>query len=342
MSQRESTRAYEYGKAGLLAACLVITCALFCQASAESKADSPEEEFALKIYMPREVTVKNSSLSLGQVSIIRGNAILAAKASKIALGRISAPGQKIVLDRPTLLSRLACSGIPISRVKLTGAEKITVKQLYKTVSGDQFVSLARAFLKSNSRPGSPCRWDPIHTPKGFAVTGPAKDLTFTPRLVASTIKNQAKVEITMLSGGKKICVRKVTFTLKYSCRQAVAKADIAVGEIISQENVKIEEKLSHYPEPTDWKPPFGLIAKRRLLANAVIRPQMIGPVQAPIIVKRNQTVVIRIESSSFVITATGTALQDGKVGEHIKVRNADSRRVIIAKINADGSVKPVF
>ncbi len=342
MSQRKSTRAYECGKAGLPVACLVMTCALFCQASARSKPDSLEKDYDLKIYMPREVTVKDSSLSLGQISIIRGDASLGAKAGKIALGRISVPGQKIVIDRTTLLSRLACNGIPISRVKLTGAEKITVKQLYKTVTGDQFVSLASSFLKGNSSRGSAYRWDPIHIPKDFAVTGPAKDITFSPRLVRSAMKNQAKVEITLLSDGKKICVRQVTFALKYSCRRAVAKVDIATGEVISRENVKIEEKLSNYPEPTGWKPPFGLVAKRRLSANAVIRPQMVGPVRAPIIVKRNQSVLIRIESPGFLITAAGTALQDGKAGEHVKVRNADSRRVIIAKINADGSVEPLL
>ena len=342
MNQRKSTRAYECGKAALLAACLVLTCTLFCQAYAQNKVDSLEKDFDLKIYLPREVTVKDSSLSLGQVSIIRGDASLGVKAGKIELGRISVPGQKIVLDRSTLLSRLACNGIPISRVKLTGAEKITVKQLYKTVSGDQFVSLASSFLKGNSSGGSACRWDPIHIPKDFAVPGPAKDITFSPRLARSTVKNQAKVEIALLSGGKNICAREVAFTLRYGCRRAVAKADIAAGQIISQENVKIEEELSNYPEPAGWKSPFGLVARCRLPANAAIRPQMVGPVKAPIIVKRNQNVVIRIESPGFLITAAGTAMQDGKAGEHVKVRNADSQRVIIAKINSDGSVEPVL
>ncbi len=342
MSQGNSTRAYECGKAGLLVACLVMTCALFCQASAQSKSDSLEKDYDLKIYMPREVTIKGSSLSLGQVSIIRGDKSLTAKAGKIALGRISLPGQKIVVDRPTLLSRLACSGIPISKVKLTGAEQITVKQHYQTVSGDQFVSLASSFLKGRSVQGSACRWDPIYTPKDFAVPAAARDLEFSKRLVPSRVKNQAKVEIVLLAAGKKVAAREVTFALRYACRQAVAKVDIATGETISQENVKIEEKLSNYPEPAGWKSPYGLVAKRRLQANAVIRPQMVGPVRAPIIVKRNQSVVIRIESPGFVITASGTALQDGKAGEHVKVRNADSQRVIITQINSDGSVRPVL
>ncbi|KPK45168.1 MAG: hypothetical protein AMJ65_00745 [Phycisphaerae bacterium SG8_4] len=342
MSQRDNTSTYEYVKRRLLAACLVTTCTLLCQASAENRADSPKEDFDLKIYLPREVTVRDSSLSLAQVTIIRGDASLGAKAGKIELGRISVPGQKVVIERSTLLSRLACNGIPVSRVKLTGAEKIAVKQLYKTVSGDQFVSLASSFLTSNTGRDSARQWDPIHAPKDFVVSGPAKDIKFSARLAPSNVKNQAKVEIDLLSGGKKIAVREVTFTLRYRSRQAVSKIDIAAGQILSQENVKIEERLSDRPEPAGWKPPFGLVAKRPLPANMAIRPQMAGPVRAPIIVRRNQTVLIRIESPGFLITAAGTALQDGKAGEHVRVRNVDSRRVIIAKINADASVEPVL
>ncbi len=35
-------------------------------------------------------------------------------------------------------------------------------------------------------------------------------------------------------------------------------------------------------------------------------------------------------------------MQEGRAGEYIKVRNVDSRRVISAKVNKDGTVEPVF
>jgi flagella basal body P-ring formation protein FlgA len=342
MSTGRSTRAYGYGRARLFAACAVMTCSLFCQAWADSNAQNLQKDLRLKIYLPREVTVKDSSLSLGQISIVRGSESLAARANKIAIGRFSLPGQEIVIDRHMVLSRLACNGIPTYRVTLTGAEKITVKQKFQIVRGDQLVSVASSFIKGHCPQDSGSQWNAIRTPKDFAVPGAAKSITFSPRLVRSTVKNQARVEIAVLSGVEKIGVREVTFTLKYSCRQAVAKVDVAAGATISADNVRIEEELSNYPEPAGWKPPFGLVAKRLLPANAVIRPQMVGPVRAPIIVKRNQSVLIRIESLGFLITAAGTALQDGKAGEHVKVRNADSRRIIIAKINADGSAEPVL
>jgi flagella basal body P-ring formation protein FlgA len=42
------------------------------------------------------------------------------------------------------------------------------------------------------------------------------------------------------------------------------------------------------------------------------------------------------------VSASGKALQRGCAGEKIKVQNIDSNRIIVAKINEDGSVEPVF
>jgi flagella basal body P-ring formation protein FlgA len=147
----------------------------------------------------------------------------------------------------------------------------------------------------------------------------------------------------VLSDGKKIGVCEVIFGLKYNFRQAVTKVDIPAGAVISPENVKIEKTTSNYPESSNnWRLPYGLIAKRRVPAKTVLRPNMLGPVKSPIIAKRNQKVVIRIDGPGFLITALGKAMQDGRAGEYIKVRNADSQRIILVKVKEDGSVEPVF
>ena len=43
-----------------------------------------------------------------------------------------------------------------------------------------------------------------------------------------------------------------------------------------------------------------------------------------------------------MVTAVGMALQEGRTGECVKVRNTDSSRVIVCKVNADGTVEPVL
>ena len=342
MSLRKNTKAQRYKNTGIFAACVVMTFALFCPASANNKTSDSQKGSYLKIYMPREVTVKDSNLSLGQVSIIQGGASLVAKAGKIALGRISVPGQKIVIDRPMVLSRLASNGISASKVTFTGSEKITVKQQNHTISSSEFVSLANSFLENNPPGDSACRWNLIRKPKDFIVSAGSKDISISPRLVQTGSKNQVRIEIAVLSGTNKIGVCQVTFALIYDRQQAVTKIDIPAGGIISPENTKIETTASNDPEPSNWKPPYGLIVKRRLPVNTVLRQNMLGPLKSPVIVKRNQNVVIRIEKPGFLITAVGKTMQDGRAGEYIKVRNMDSQRIILARIREDGNVEPVL
>jgi len=342
MSNKKSTRTQGHKGVRILVSCMFMTCAIFCQTSVSTQADNTKKDSALQVYLPREITVKDSCLSLGQVGIIRGKESLVSKASKIALGRISVPGQKIVINRAMVLSRLASNGIPASKVTFTGAEKITVQQQEQTIRSIEFVKLASSFLEKNPPVVSACGFNPIRRPKDFIITGSSKDIRLSPRLVQNRARNQAKVEITILSGSKKIDVREVTFGLTYNAAQAVTKVDIPAGAVISPENVKIEKTISNYPESSNWRPPYGLIAKRQIPAKTVLRPNMLGPVKLPIIAKRNQKVVIRIDRPGFLITAFGKAMQDGRAGEYIKVRNVDSQRIILVRVNEDGSVVPVF
>jgi flagella basal body P-ring formation protein FlgA len=345
MSRRKSTRAQEHKMIGTLVACALMSCALFCRVSANTDANDLQKESVLKLYLPREVTIKDDTINLGEVSIIGSNPRkggLAAKAIKIPLGRITMPGQEIVIERSMILSRLACNGIPASKVTLTGAKKITVRRQQKIIKGSEFVELASAFLKKNPPAGSACQWKAIRVPKDLAVPEKGKDIKLSPRLAKSTAKNQAKIRIAVVQNGKQIGECEVTFRLKYNCHRAVALVDIPAGAVISSKNVKIESTISSRPEAVNWKPPYGLIAKRALAANTVLGPHLVGPIKPAVIVGRNQNVVIRIEKPLLVVTAMGKTMQEGRIGEYIKVRNLNSQRIILAKVKEDGTVEPVF
>jgi flagella basal body P-ring formation protein FlgA len=301
-----------------------------------------QEDVTLRVYLPREVAVEGSVPSLGQVAIIRGSESLVAKAGKIALGRISMPGQGIVVDRSVVLSRLACNGIPGSVVSLSGAEKTTVKRKQQIISGAELVKLARSFLGENPPGGSICRSDPVRMPEDIVLKNTLTDIKLIPRLAESSIPNQAGIEIGVLAGDKELTTRQVSFRLKYAGTRAVAIADIPAGGTLSPENVRIETVVSDYCDPGDGTVAYGLVARRSLPANTVIRPNMVAPARPRIVLKRNQNVVISIDRFGLLITAVGKTMQEGRTGEYIKVRNVDSQRIILARVNEDGTCEPVF
>ncbi|MDH4238463.1 MAG: flagellar basal body P-ring formation chaperone FlgA [Phycisphaerae bacterium] len=345
MSRRKSTRAQEHKMIVTLVACALMSCVLFCRVSANTEANDLQKDSVLKLYLPREVTIKDDTISLGEVSIIGSNPGkdgLAVRAIKILLGRITMPGQEIVIDRSMILSRLACNGIPASKVTLTGAEKITVRRQQKIIKSGEFVELASAFLKKTPPAGSVCEWEAIRAPKDLVIPEKSEDIKLVPRFAKDAGKNQAEVEIVVFGDGKAIGKYEVTFRLKYKCHRVVTLVDIPAGAVISSKNVKIENAISSHPEAVDWKPPYGLIAKRPLPANTVLGPHMFGPVKPAVIVGRNQNVVIRIERPPLLVTAIGKTMQEGRTGEYIKVRNLNSQRIILARVKEDGTVEPVF
>jgi flagella basal body P-ring formation protein FlgA len=322
----------------ILLTCLAAS-AQFCQASVNNKTN---EDSGLRVYLPREVAIEDEVINLGQISIIRGKEPLVAKAGEIALGRISVPGQEIIVDRSTVLNRLACSGIPASKVTLNGAEKITVRQRQQIIKGNEFVKLASSFLEGNLPAESVCQSNPLWLPKDLVVPAAGKNIKLSPRLAKNNARNHAKVQFVVFQDGKEIGSREVTFRLRYNRHRAVTLVNIPIGTVITPENVKIEKTLSNYPQPANWCPPYGLVAKRRLPANTVIHPDMVGPLKPAVIVKRNSNVIIRLERLRLLVTAIGKAIQDGRAGDYIKVRNVDSQRIISAKVNEDGTVEPVL
>ena len=156
------------------------------------------------------------------------------------------------------------------------------------------------------------------------------------------IRNRATIRIAILADGKEIAARNVNFNLKYTCSKVVALVDIAKGQTITAENVRIDKSVSDYPQAADWTAPYGFVARRQIAANSTIRPLMVALPAPSILIKRNERVVVRIARTGLVVTALAKALQQGQPGDCIKVRNVDSNRIILVTVNDDGTVKPVF
>jgi flagella basal body P-ring formation protein FlgA len=297
---------------------------------------------SVQIHLPREIKIKDQTLSLEQIAVVRGDESLVAKANEIVLGQFSMPGQEIVIDRSTILSRLVCNGINASKVTLTGAEKIMVKRQQKVVGGCEFVEIARSFFMKNLPTGSICSVNPMVIPKDLFVSETNKNIKLVPSMIGNASKSCARVKIAVFADGKQIGTRKVTLRLKYNCRRAVTLVELDAGKILSPENIKIEKVASNYPEPLNWSAPYGLVTRCLIDANTVIQPGMISSVKPQVLLKRHKTVLIRFEKPGLLVTAVGKTMQKGSLGEYIKVRNIDSQRIILAKVKEDGTVEPVF
>lgn len=60
------------------------------------------------------------------------------------------------------------------------------------------------------------------------------------------------------------------------------------------------------------------------------------------LIRRNQQVLVQINSGALFVSAPGQALDEGKIGDLIRVRRGEKseERIIYCTIQADGTVRP--
>ena len=80
----------------------------------------------------------------------------------------------------------------------------------------------------------------------------------------------------------------------------------------------------------------GRTARRMLLPG---EPVPVNAVDDPRLVSRNAPTQMIFEENGLVITAVGAPLQNGGLGETIRVRNTDTNRIVLGTVMADGRIR---
>jgi len=309
-------------------------------ASAVLAGDASDKE--VRIYLPRERTVESDKLTLGQIALVScDNDKTANAAERIALGRAPWKGEDIVLDRKTILSRLASSGFDADDISFSGASSVTVKRDETTVDAERIVTAARRFLAANKPAGENAYWSLMRKPKDLIVQSP-KGVTLTATISDGAPSGCAKVVIHARRKDKELGKTEVLFKMGHLVQKVIATRDISPGEKISTDNATVVTIESLRPAQGRFAPPWGMVATGKISKGREVRDNLIRSPAQKVVVKRGQGVEMRIEGDGFAVRAAGQALQDGKPGEFIKVRNIDSKRIVVARVNADGYVVPVL
>lgn len=80
---------------------------------------------------------------------------------------------------------------------------------------------------------------------------------------------------------------------------------------------------------------IGLQARRAIYPGRPIRAEDLG---APVVVGRNDMVLLRYRKGAMEILVEGRALAEGGVGETVRVMNLSSKAVVTGQIGMDGTV----
>lgn len=122
----------------------------------------------------------------------------------------------------------------------------------------------------------------------------------------------------------------------------VAKKPLEKQHILSEKDIFLEKRpLSKLPQDVilDVTSLIGKQLRMSLKAGTVLRSCY---VEEPIIVKRNTIVDIVAKNEKIVVKAKGKVLQNGKLGEMVKVQNLTSKKVLLGKVSSSNEVEVNF
>ena len=86
---------------------------------------------------------------------------------------------------------------------------------------------------------------------------------------------------------------------------------------------------------TSSNPPYGLMASRNIRINTFLTDQL---TELPDLVKKGSNVLITAQSGAISVKMNGTALEDGVMGQQIRVQNVSSGRIVYGKVVSDSEV----
>jgi len=118
---------------------------------------------------------------------------------------------------------------------------------------------------------------------------------------------------------------------------AVAASDLPRGAVLSLKDVRLSEKdisgLREYYKGTETLLGKGL--RRAVKSGEVIHEGMLAILP---VVHRGELVILTVRSAGLMLTASGQALENGGLGEIIRVRNNSSQKEVSGRIVGPGKV----
>jgi flagella basal body P-ring formation protein FlgA len=328
---------FEMNKGILLTAIWILTAGMVASAVPVSQTTGK-----LLIKLNNDAMVDKNEVLLGQIATLTGPQELVEKAGAVGLGILSAKGQILYTDRNTVLSRLASIGITLPQVELTGAEITKIHKNEKCVESGQIEQTARLYLEQQLAGQKPDSMQMVAMPSPVVLNDPNMKHEISAKMSRYQTPGTRKVTIAVSQGGIPIAQREVVFAVQYRVRHVVAQRELLPGTVIQSPDVRIERVESSTPEPAGWKEPFGLVVRRKIAENARIHPEWVGPAEVAATVRRNQQVMVLLDTGAMSLSAPGQALDEGRVGELIRVKRGQrpDERIIYCTIQPDGTVRP--
>ena len=298
---------------------------------------------AISVTVSPQATVSGREIKLGDIAEISGQPeAIAAELAALSLGPAPAPGERVILTPGVLRMRLA-GFVPQADINWHLPPQIAVLGASQTVTSQALAAAAEAALKQQlgglaEQPDTLIQ--PLSLPKDSVV--PPGAVTVTAILpYGLRFSGPTTVDVNVSVDGQSYQWQRLHYTVKVFQNVVVTSRNVQAQEALSADNLRYQRlELGSLPAGylTDIREAVGKVSRRALPAGSILTSKSIEP---PLVIKRGQTVIIAAQTGAITITARGRALEDGRIGETIRVQNITSRKTITATVVDENTVQVV-
>ena len=299
--------------------------------------------YALEIQVKNRCQVEGDSIYFGDIAeFTPADDSRVEGLREVEISASPSPNTFRRINRELILYKVASYVDGYKDISINAPEAVTVDRPAQIIDEEKIENIYRDFILDNA----PWEEDQIvieriNAPRSVAL--PLGDLDWEINIKQNrNYLGNFSVMIDFLVDGKSC--KKALVSGRIEVVRDVVKSTrrIKKGEIISSEDVVlVSEKSSSFKNSlvTDTKDIIGKRAARSIQSDRNIQN---GMVEVPPAVDKGDRVIIRAESSSILITATGKALQEGCIGDQIRVVNLSSGKEIIATVSRPNTVVVTF
>ncbi len=236
--------------------------------------------------------------------------------------------KKEIVDR--IVKYLQENGISFSKIEVKGPQVVKVSRPCYLIDGESFKRKVIDFFKENY-------------PELVVLSVPSVSFRLPFKNYSSEIslvslgRNYARVVYKIVHNGKVYRKFWINVRVDRKVKVVVAKISIPRGTLIRESMVKISQvpSLRARGGLSDLKEVIGKVSRRDILPGDVIRERDLSPL---FLVKRGQPVRVIYVDGPIHIELLGVSLENGAVGNIIKVKNLSTGKVLRCRVLKDGSV----
>ncbi|MFO7783491.1 MAG: flagellar basal body P-ring formation chaperone FlgA [Thermodesulfobacteriota bacterium] len=298
----------------------------------------------LRIHIAEEATVTGDVVTLGQIASFHPDTDpRVASLKDVEVSSAPAPGNTHRFNNRFLNYKVG-SVIRDQKEEITleAPPSLVIHRTAQVVTSAQMEEIFRDhILKAAPWPETDIIMESIRVPEDLAL--PEGALRWNIRKNGNTdYLGNVSAALTFYVDSRRI--RRVPVSGRVSITREVVRAagNIQRGDVIATKDVEIVEETTmrrHGEALVSKEEAVGKQAARRIRAGSTLTSAM---VEYPPVVERGSSVIILAENDSLRITTRGEALQDGRQGESIRVRNLQSGKEFSSIVTGPGWVAVEF